>query len=239
MVCNDIGMKVHAEKSNLSCKKVTFCWSIISADCIRYHPHHFDSLDSMRRTTKAGELQSLFARLIRCETQFLHSPRGYHHFINHWTNSTGKKVIVRRRVFSTLLSTTHGAPTMMPHSKTSKHNSLSLWNFLILSPTTAYVYSRMLLTPTGQQFWRKWRTSNSTKALKNRTTNRFVLSLEMFRVIYELVCTWERRLRDCWIYKQIGLLGHGARNYYLYLSRKPCIDLRPLWEKPSNFTPYC
>ena len=57
--CEEINLKVHAEKSNFFSKRVQFCGRIITPEGIQYHPRHFDSLVSMKKPTMARELQQL------------------------------------------------------------------------------------------------------------------------------------------------------------------------------------
>eukprot|EP00171_Calliarthron_tuberculosum_P014233 IDg14233t1 len=59
LVCEEINLKVHAEKSNFFARKVTFCGRTITPEGIQYHPRHFESLLSMKRPTTAGDLQQL------------------------------------------------------------------------------------------------------------------------------------------------------------------------------------
>ena len=56
-VCEEIGLKVHAEKSTLFARQVQFCGRIISPDGIQYHPRHFESLVAMKKPKLASELQ--------------------------------------------------------------------------------------------------------------------------------------------------------------------------------------
>ena len=56
-VCQEIGLKIRAEKSTFFARKVQFCGRIISADGLQYHPRYYDSVISMRTTTMANELQ--------------------------------------------------------------------------------------------------------------------------------------------------------------------------------------
>ena len=58
-ICQAINLKMHAKKTTLFCKQVTFCGRIISADGIQHHPRHFESLLSMKRPKMAHELQQL------------------------------------------------------------------------------------------------------------------------------------------------------------------------------------
>jgi len=58
-VCDEINLKIHAEKSNFFSKKVQFCGRIISSDGVQFHPRHYESLVSMKKPTMAGELQQL------------------------------------------------------------------------------------------------------------------------------------------------------------------------------------
>ncbi len=67
-VCQEINLKVHAEKSSLFSKRVQFCGRIITSEGIQYHPRHFDSLVSMKKPTMAGELQQLL-----CATNWMRS----------------------------------------------------------------------------------------------------------------------------------------------------------------------
>ena len=41
--CEEINLKVHAEKLNFFSKRVQFCGLIITPEDIQYHPRHFDS----------------------------------------------------------------------------------------------------------------------------------------------------------------------------------------------------
>ena len=56
-VCNEIGLKIHAEKMTLFATAVQFCGRVISSEGIQYHPRHFESLVSMQTPTYANELQ--------------------------------------------------------------------------------------------------------------------------------------------------------------------------------------
>lgn len=68
LVCEEINLKVHAEKSNLFSKRVQFCGRIITPEGIQYHPRHFDSLVGMKKPTVAGDLQQLL-----CATNWMRS----------------------------------------------------------------------------------------------------------------------------------------------------------------------
>ena len=57
LVCSEIGLKVHAEKSTLFATEVQFCGRIISRQGVQYHPRHFDTLVSMKTPTMASDLQ--------------------------------------------------------------------------------------------------------------------------------------------------------------------------------------
>ena len=67
-VCQEINLKVHAEKSHLFSKRVHFCGRIITPEGIQYHPRHFDSLISMKKPSMARELQQLL-----CATNWMRS----------------------------------------------------------------------------------------------------------------------------------------------------------------------
>ena len=67
-VCQEINLKVHAEKSNLFSKRVQFCGRIITPEGIQYHPRHFNTLVSMKKPTMARELQQLL-----CATNWMRS----------------------------------------------------------------------------------------------------------------------------------------------------------------------
>ena len=67
-ICKAINLKMHAKKTTLFCKEVTFCGRIISADGIRHHPRHFESLVSMKRPKMAHELQQLLCATIWMRT---------------------------------------------------------------------------------------------------------------------------------------------------------------------------
>ena len=67
-VCEEINLKVHAEKSNFFSKRVQFCGRILTPEGIQYHPRHFESLVSMKKPTMARELQQLL-----CATNWMRS----------------------------------------------------------------------------------------------------------------------------------------------------------------------
>ena len=56
-VCQEKGIKIHAEKTILFSGEVQFCGRIISADGLQYHPGHYESVTAMRTPTMASELQ--------------------------------------------------------------------------------------------------------------------------------------------------------------------------------------
>ena len=56
-VCQEIGLKIHAEKTTLFARGVQFCGRIISADGLQYHPRHYESVIAMRTPTMASEIQ--------------------------------------------------------------------------------------------------------------------------------------------------------------------------------------
>ena len=67
-VCNEVGIKVHAEKGSFFGKQATFCGRIINAQGVQYHPRHFESLLAMNKPTTAAELQQLL-----CATNWMRS----------------------------------------------------------------------------------------------------------------------------------------------------------------------
>ena len=58
-VCNEVGVKVHAEKCFLSTNAANFCGRIMTKEGVQYHPRNFESFLAMQRPTKADELQQL------------------------------------------------------------------------------------------------------------------------------------------------------------------------------------
>ena len=56
-VCQEIRLKIHAEKTSLFAREVQFCGRIISADGLQYQPRHYESVIGMRTPTMASELQ--------------------------------------------------------------------------------------------------------------------------------------------------------------------------------------
>lgn len=56
-VRQDIGLKIHAHKSNLFSKSVKFCGRLTTPEGVQYQPRHFYALSKMLKPTKASELQ--------------------------------------------------------------------------------------------------------------------------------------------------------------------------------------
>ena len=56
-VCQEIGLKINAEKSTCFARKVHFFGRIISADGLQYYPRHYDFVISMRTPTMANKFQ--------------------------------------------------------------------------------------------------------------------------------------------------------------------------------------
>ena len=56
-VCKEIGLKIHAEKTNVFTREVKFCGRIISAEGIKYNPRNLEVLLNMKRPEMASDLQ--------------------------------------------------------------------------------------------------------------------------------------------------------------------------------------
>ena len=56
-VCQEIRLKVHAEKITFFATEVQFCCRVISKQGVQYHSRHFDSLLTMKHPKLASELQ--------------------------------------------------------------------------------------------------------------------------------------------------------------------------------------
>jgi RNase H-like domain found in reverse transcriptase/Reverse transcriptase (RNA-dependent DNA polymerase) len=56
IICNKIGIKLHAQKSSLFAREVKFCGHIIDGDGTRFDPSRLETLLNIQRPTKAGDL---------------------------------------------------------------------------------------------------------------------------------------------------------------------------------------
>ena len=67
-VCNEVGIKIHAEKGSFFGNEATFCGRKFTAQGMEYHPRHFESLLAMKKPMMADELQQLL-----CATNWMRS----------------------------------------------------------------------------------------------------------------------------------------------------------------------
>ena len=110
-VCQEIGLKIHAEKTTLFAREVQFCGRIISADRLQYHPRHYESVIAMR--TRVRTLAQ-----IGCEIQFRPTPSASLHYTNYWKHFTRGLEKEQNAPCGIFHSATHGAPHMIPLSLT-------------------------------------------------------------------------------------------------------------------------
>jgi hypothetical protein len=66
--CAEGGLKVHAKKCDLFAREVKFCGRIIDGEGTRFDPSRLETLQQMKRPTKAGDLLQF-----NCDTNWMRS----------------------------------------------------------------------------------------------------------------------------------------------------------------------
>jgi hypothetical protein len=66
--CAEVGLKVRAEKCDLFVREVKFCGRIIDGEGTRFDPSRIETLQQMKRPTKAGDLLQF-----NCATNWMRS----------------------------------------------------------------------------------------------------------------------------------------------------------------------